>query len=1009
MGITHIRAADWAIVWDADAAAHRYARDVDVAFDDSGILHVGPGYVAPETAEVATVDGRGLMVMPGLIDAHSHPTAEPFMRGLSEERKSRQFFMSTLYEFIQLVGRSPKTATLDEMSGSTMAHMAHDEGTRRAAARLAMYEMLKSGVTTVMDYSPMRPGWVEDIDAIGIRTVFAPSFRSGTWYTPNGRNVLYDWDEAAGERAFTEAMTFLDGIAASGNPLHHALVACGQVDTCTPDLIRAAHAEAVSRNLPMTIHASQSVVEFREMMSRHGMTPLAWLESLGVLDRHMTIGHAIFVDEHSWIRWPDHDDIDRLARSGASVAHCPNQFARGGVTLEWLNRYLDRGINVAIGTDTFPHNMLDEMRWAAVLAKVASRDVDGASSASVFACATTGGAKALMQDRLGRLDPGCVSDVVTVDITHPMMQPARDPLRGLLFSAQDRAVRDVWVGGRKVVDNGTVLTIDVESACATLTAGQAHGLKDVPKRDWAGRSAEEAFPLALPIMDDNHHRRSPLTATTLTNAQALLGEAARLSDGPVDIVVREGKIAEIRPAGAREPEGTAVDCTGLLLTPGLINGHHHSHEHFYKGRKENLPLELWMNYVRPLKPIEYTPRQVYLRTMIGALEAVRTGTTTMCDDLNVSPHIREDHVEAAHQAYEDVGIRALVGITLFDRPFFRAVPFVEEEFPPELLAELDKTAMYSGDELLAFAGRLARDHHPKEKRVGYIAAPSAPQRCSADFIRSVRRLADDYDLPVMMHVQETRMQVVTGGLWYGSTMVEYLDSLGFMKPNTQFIHAVWLNPRELDLIAERGVSIQHNPTSNLKVGSGLIPLRAVLDAGINVSLGTDGCGSIENVDMQVVLTTGALLQKLRGDHTRWPGAADMYRAGTLGGATSLGREGELGAISEGYIADLTGYRLDALAFTPLNEPVNQLVYSASRADVAFSMVDGEVVLKDGAFTRVDEAALIAEIHAAHKTLEPVLGQSEKDVEVLLAPYERIYRRCQNMPIAPDTYPARFEY
>lgn len=500
----------------------------------------------------------------------------------------------------------------------------------------------------------------------------------------------------------------------------------------------------------------------------------------------------------------------------------------------------------------------------------------------------------------------------------------------------------------------------------------------------------------------------PVTRT-LAGGRALLGEDATASEGAVDIVIEGDRIREVRPAGAGDPVGEVVDCAGLLLTPGLINGHHHSHEHFYKGRKDNMPLELWMNYVRPLKPIEYTPRQVYLRTVIGALEAVRTGTTTICDDLNVSPRIRRDHVEAAFQAYEDVGIRAMVGITLFDRPFFRAVPYVDEEFPKALLDKLDGTAMYTSDELLAFATELARTRHPKENRVGYIAAPSAPQRCTEDFLRAVRRLADDNDLPLMMHVQETRMQVVTGQLVYGSTMIEYLDRIGFMKPNTQFIHAVWLNPREIDLIARRGVSLQHNPTSNLKVGSGLMPLRAVLDKGVNVSLGSDGCGSIENVDMQLVLKAAALLQKLRGDHTGWTGATEAFEAGTMGGARALGQGHNLGAISPGRKADITGYRLDALAFTPLNVPLNQLVYSATRADLALSVVDGEPILKDGAFTRVDETALIAEIHDAHAEIEPMIASSERDVEALLGPYDRIYRRCQHQPIAPDTYPARFPY
>jgi len=115
---------------------------------------------------------------------------------------------------------------------------------------------------------------------------------------------------------------------------------------------------------------------------------------------------------------------------------------------------------------------------------------------------------------------------------------------------------------------------------------------------------------------------------------------------------------------------------------------------------------------------------------------------------------RPDYVEAIFQAYEDIGIRAYVGITLFDRPFFRAVPFVDDEFPKALLVELDAAKMYSAAELLDFARKLARDHHPQSHRVGYIVAPSAPQRCTEDFIRAVRRVADDFDLPVMMHVQE---------------------------------------------------------------------------------------------------------------------------------------------------------------------------------------------------------------------------------------------------------------
>jgi 5-methylthioadenosine/S-adenosylhomocysteine deaminase len=492
----------------------------------------------------------------------------------------------------------------------------------------------------------------------------------------------------------------------------------------------------------------------------------------------------------------------------------------------------------------------------------------------------------------------------------------------------------------------------------------------------------------------------------LSNCRALLGESHALSEALVDIVIDGRTIAEIRPAGAAEPDGTVIDMSRRLIAPGLINGHHHSHEGYYKGRKDNLPLELWMNFVRPLRPIELSPRDVYLRTMVSAIEAVKSGTTTLCDDLNASPRLRPDHIEAALQAYEDLGIRANVGITLFDKPFFRALPFVEEEFPPELLAELDAVPVSSAETLLAFATGLARSRHPQSARVAYMATPSAPQRCTDEFLGRVRRLADDFDLPLMIHVQETRLQVVTGQLWYGATMVEHLYRLGFLKPKTQIIHGVWLSPAEIELLAATGASVQYNPSSNLKLGSGVAPVAALLDAGVNLSMGTDGCGSIDSVDMQNALSDGALVQKLRGDYPSWVGAREVLRAATLGGATALGRERELGAIAPGRIADLVAYRLDSIAFTPLNDAVNQLVYGATKADIAMVMVDGEVIEQDGRLTRVDENALIAEIQEVHARIAHALAASEDDVARLSAPYERIYQRCRHMPIPAETIPAR---
>jgi 5-methylthioadenosine/S-adenosylhomocysteine deaminase len=216
-----------------------------------------------------------------------------------------------------------------------------------------------------------------------------------------------------------------------------------------------------------------------------------------VLGPHMILGHAIFLDHHSWIRMPDPADLDRIADSGSSVAHCPNQFARGGMALQHFGKYVRRGVNMGLGTDTFPHNFVDEMRWALVVAKLAAEDIGGASLAEVFTAATVGGARALGRDDLGRLAAGAQADFVLVDLAHPAMQPARDPLKSLVFTALERPITDVFVAGAPVVKDGRVLTIDLEAALAELTAGQLRNMRGIPERDWAKRAPEDAFPMSL--------------------------------------------------------------------------------------------------------------------------------------------------------------------------------------------------------------------------------------------------------------------------------------------------------------------------------------------------------------------------------------------------------------------------------------------------------------------------------------------------------------------------------
>jgi cytosine/adenosine deaminase-related metal-dependent hydrolase len=451
-------------------------RDVDVVFDGDRISFVGRGYQGTVDTEV---DGSKMCVMPGLIDIHSHPNVESTYRGIREEHGVPEMYMSGLYERSQ-------------------AFWPDDEG-MLASAEVAYCELLKSGVTSLCDLTGPYAGWVDLIARSGLRGFLAPGYASSRWYLENRHQLKFKWDEAKGRKDFEACLEMIDAVQRHECGRLSGIVFPKQIDTCTEDLLRDSAAAARERNLPMATHASQSVNEFYVMVDRHGKTPVQWAHEIGFLGPNCTLGHAIFLDEHSWLHWATRDDIRLLAETGTTVAHCPSPFARYGHMLEHFGKYLKAGVNMGIGTDVAPHNILEEMRLAAVLARIAAEDIHAVATADIFHAATIGGAKSLLREDLGRLAPGCKADIVLVDLGNPLMQPARDPLRCLVYTAAERAVRDVYVDGIQVVKDHEVVTLDHADALGRLAEAQARMEAAVPSRDYAGRTALEIAPLSLRV------------------------------------------------------------------------------------------------------------------------------------------------------------------------------------------------------------------------------------------------------------------------------------------------------------------------------------------------------------------------------------------------------------------------------------------------------------------------------------------------------------------------------
>ena len=477
MTTTLIKKASWAIAWDEAAKRHVYRRDVDVAFSDDTITHVGPSFEG--TAE-RILDGTDLMVMPGLVDIHSHPQHEPSYRGLREEHGLRNMYMTGLFE----------------RSG---AYGATDDAFREASFEVAACELLLSGVTSLCDIGAIWPGWVDLFARSGLRGFLAPGFASARWKLENDHALGFEWNEKRGRTAFEEALALIDTLPGHASGRLSGVVSPMQIENCSVDLLKDSFAAAQERGLPFTVHIAQSVNEFQEMVRRHGKTSIQWADEIGILAPGTVLGHALFIDTHSWIRWWTKTDLGTIAGTGCAVAHCPTPFARYGHIMESFGDYVRAGITMGLGTDTTPHNMIEEIRKAMTFARIASRDMHSVSTEMMFHAATAGGADALMRDDLGRLAPGKKADIVLVDLTNPWMMPARDPLRSLVFHAADRAVKGVYIAGKQVVADGKVLTLDHADAAARLTEAQMRMMREAPRRDYRQRSADEITPLSLPL------------------------------------------------------------------------------------------------------------------------------------------------------------------------------------------------------------------------------------------------------------------------------------------------------------------------------------------------------------------------------------------------------------------------------------------------------------------------------------------------------------------------------
>ena len=444
-----------------------------------------------------------------------------------------------------------------------------------------------------------------------------------------------------------------------------------------------------------------------------------------------------------------------------------------------------------------------------------------------------------------------------------------------------------------------------------------------------------------------------------------------------DVAVSGGRITAVGDAldGAE-----TVDCGRFAVVPGTVNAHCHSNENWFRGMWDNLPLEPWMLFSYPaLAAPPQSPREIYVRTLLGGIEMVRSGATCVVDFLYELHGFTDESLDAVVRAYRDLGLRALVALGMGDRAYHETVVLDEGLVEPELVERLERDKPPSWAEWEAFTRTAVERFHRPDEGISICPAPSGPQRCTDEMLAGCARLAQELDLAVHIHVLETRMQAVSAQRMYGRTLPAQLDSLGFLSPRVSFEHAIWLTPGDIELVRDRGVTIVHNPVSNMKLGSGICPVPTLLREGVNVAIGTDGVSSNDTNDMYAAVKSAALLHKLwEVDYEEWLGAAEAWAMATGGGAAAAGDRDGLGRIEAGRRADLVLLDLNTIPFTPLNDALNQVVFGSTTLAVDAALVGGRWVMRGSELTGIDETAILAE---ARELGREIVGRHDEAFEI----------------------------
>lgn len=470
-----------------------------------------------------------------------------------------------------------------------------------------------------------------------------------------------------------------------------------------------------------------------------------------------------------------------------------------------------------------------------------------------------------------------------------------------------------------------------------------------------------------------------------------------------DILIVNGVVAQIEDTGIQVPKSiTEVTARGQAVIPGFVNAHTHSNFAFDRGYGGLWSLELHLNSADGFNYGAHLD-DLRLSAKLCAADMIRHGCTAAYDMVLQTPITSPEGMEAIADGYRSAGMKVVVAATVTDKTFWESMPGLIGSMSADDKAWISKISAISTDDHLKSLRSALNAWSLDTSKARLALAPSVPLLCSDELLIGIGHLAQEFSVPMQTHLAESKVQSVLSQQRWGMSLTKYLSKIGFFEGDVSAAHAIWLSPDDIQVLAENNVAVAHNPASNMRLGNGVAPVWDMLKAGVTVGIGTDACSCSDQQNMIEAMRQASYCSRIRGaDINNWLSAEQTFIMATESSAQVLGFP-DIGRLEVGYRADLSFIDLKDLAYLPLNNFWNQLVFSESGRGVKKVMVDGQIIYENGQFKLFDYDDLRQEVLDANKRLKQNYGERRKRFESLESVVSLFCAGLNKAPFAVNQY------